>query len=80
MATLSQVETANAVREVALLGGTLARAMVRTPARTVVGVTRAAGRSVRRRADGRAVRAGERGEQNRGAGRGAPLREVGVGG
>jgi len=55
MATLSQVETANAVQEVAL-EGTLARAMVRTSARTAVRATRSAGRSARRRADGRAVR------------------------
>jgi len=57
MATLSQVETASAVQEVALLKGTLARATVRTSARTAVRATGAAGRSVRwRRADGRAAR------------------------
>jgi hypothetical protein len=56
MAMLSQAETANAVQEVALLEGTLARAMVRTSVRTAVRATRAAGRSARRRVDGRAVR------------------------
>jgi hypothetical protein len=55
MATLSQVKMANAVQEVALLKGTLARVTVRTSARTAVRATRAAVRSARRRrADGRA--------------------------
>ena len=54
--TLSQVETANAVQEVALLKG--------TSARTAVRATRAAGRSARRRADGMVVR-GLEGVQSR---------------
>ena len=55
IATLSRVETANAVQEVALLEGTLAGAVVRTSARTAVRATRSAvGSARRRRADGRA--------------------------